>query len=139
MQIKFNNVVLAGEWSQSSDGLTREVSTIVQRTDFFRGSEPKWFNRDNYSASISFSTTRLFESIPAAEMFFLEHGDNEGTKTATQLTGIVEFTSFDGSASATRYARGRLTISMPAPVGVSIKASYRLEYGRLSLTPLTPD
>lgn len=66
-----------------------------------------------------------------AELFFLEHGDNEGTKDKTELVGLVEFICGD-IPQTTRYARGKLSMSFPKPIGVSVFTQYRLEYGRIT-------
>lgn len=131
MQILFNDIVLAGEFEESTSDLSRDASTIVQMSEFLRGTEPTWNDRGNYRSSIRFSTMRIFNTIMDAELFFLEHGDNEGTKTVTELTGIVTFKCGD-SPQATRYARGKLSINMPRPFGVSVVTQYQIEYGRLS-------
>lgn len=140
MQIKFNSVlVLAGEWTESTADLSREVATQIQRAEFLRGTEPSWFDRGNYSATLTWKTQRLFASIVEAELFFLEHGDNEGTSTSTELTGIVEFIMQDEIRTQRRYARGRLSIRFGTPIGVHVDTFYNLEYGRLSKTQLTAD
>lgn len=118
--------------------MTREVGTQVQRAEYLRGSEPEWFERGNYVASMRWKIQRTFTSIVEADMFFLEHGDNEGTSVPTELVGVVQFISADElNGNQVRYARGKLTITFDPPVGVAVDCNYALEYGRLSKTPLT--
>lgn len=140
MQIKFNSVlVLAGEWTESTADLSREVESQIQEVEYLRGSEPSWFGRGNYSSTMSWKRQLIFASIVEAEMFFIEHGDNEGTANQTELTGIVEFVSQDEFQLQRRYARGRLSIRFGTPIGVHVDAFYNLKYGRLSKTLLTAE
>ena len=135
MQIKFNNVlVLAGEWTEGTSDLTREVSTQVQESEFLRGTEPEWIERGNFKNVFRWKTQRTFESIVKAEMFYIEHCDNEGTQEQTELVGVAEFISSDGKAIQRRYARGKINASFGTPIGVHIETFYTLECGRMSKT-----
>lgn len=134
MRIVWNDTLeIVGEGRFSSSEISREISENIQRQEFLNGTEPQWTSRGNHFNSISVSRWQEFETVAEAELFFLEHGDTEGKPNyETPMVGVVTFYLGDETTGAAiRYANGMLKIRIETPIGVGIRTSYTIEYGRI--------
>src|SRR2546421_807524 len=75
MKIKWDSIWLSDEFAADGyqSGPTLNGRQIVQEAQFLRAAQSQFFARGNRSVLLSFSVTRVFSSISAAEQFFLGH------------------------------------------------------------------
>lgn len=128
MKITIGDTVLAGTWDESVCDFNFEGGVTFQDVAYFRGAEPKYFNRGNESATISFTVRRVHIDEVVCQMFVLEH------MTQAVKTGVVTFTvaKASGAKKAELYANGKLTTVGTSFKGVESRVRYSLKVGKIT-------
>src|SRR5262245_33096127 len=75
MRITFNKIVLTDLGTMSPAGLQFDHTRAIQRDEGPRWSQPQWRERNNRFSVLSFSTTKIHDSVGAAEAFLEDHND----------------------------------------------------------------
>lgn len=124
MKIKWDSLWLSDEFAADGyqSGLSLNGRQIVQEAQFLRAAQSQFFARGNRSVSLSFSVTRVFSSVSAAEQFFLGH-------YATIVDGPATLTcrckNTDGTTTDVLIQNAVLeSLSEPRYIGVSVNISY---------------
>lgn len=100
-----------------------------QDVKFFRGAEPKYFNRGNEEATISFSVRRVHVNQSECIMFCLEH------MTSTPKKGLITFSADRANPKKFElYAKGKVATVGSAFKGKESRMRYTLKVGQISRT-----
>jgi hypothetical protein len=116
---------LAGSDEESVSDFRFENGSVIQDVEFFRGSEPSFFDRGNQRGTVTFTVRRLHNDTTDAQLFCLDHGGS-----ATKV-GLVTFTATGGGRDGVRYANGALQPMGASFMGLQSTIQYRLSIGKI--------
>ena len=109
----------------------RKVSTIdKQEGHFIRAAQVKLWDRQNVKTTLSFSTTRKFGTVPAAEEWMLDH------EASYPRTGTLVLESILAGGAIVRRYMGGTVVNPPelSHEGVSVLIRYTAEGGIITTT-----
>lgn len=115
----------------SSSGFVKSPKAALQENNFARGANGSFFDRGNLTTEISFTATRTFDTVGAAERFMLQYD------RLTSREGAVVMIMADGSME-------QLAAAVASPPrmthrGVTVDISHTVQGGGITLRPVTFD
>lgn len=138
MKIWFGTVQLADELNYHCENFSNPWRNGVSQVPLLRALEPKMFDGMNQSHTITFTISRIHESIKAAEVFYLRHA------TELPATGILKIVSRgeDGQEMTEWYGTptnpaGLASVSPQPPEGVHTIHNYTFLAGYVRITDPT--
>ena len=129
MQIKIETTVLADAdlavGRVGPSGLTLNGTQIVDEAEFFRAASPTYFVRGGAGVALTFSVTRFFSSVRAAEAFALLHFGE------IPREGLVTVTAGEEGDTQVLYLRGAALdgFIVPGTRGTCVVVQYTLRGG----------
>ena len=109
---------------ETPDKFSIRTDRLVQTAQFLRGKQNKKIDRGNRHTAITFSVTRLFNTVPDAEQYILMH------ETTIPGTGLVTFRTLANGKFYLQNAVIQTTESHQT--GKTTFHSYQIEGGILS-------
>jgi len=127
MKVKIDNYSLASGNLEGVSNFRINGQRQAQIGQFLRAEDVKVFNRKNLQTNVSFTVTRLHESLMIAEIFILQHDRD------VPAQGLVTFIAGDeGGKQIERYLNAAMIqVSERSFIGVSTMHSYTIIGGEL--------
>lgn len=126
MQLKINDVVIAGDGEIGPQGLHVNGQILPQPAEFLRAEEIKVFNRKNARTVIAFARTQRFDDLADAEVFLWEHC------AEVLIQGLLTITAKSETKEVERYIQNALCRSYNAhQLGVTIFTDYEILGGKI--------
>lgn len=107
----------------------RNAEQLFDIVPLLRAANTKQFDRKNQTNTLTFSTTRLFDTVDDADIFQLDYEDNY------PLTGIIMLESpVAGGGVLRRYmANSVMQIPEMEPTGLTLKLNYQIIGGAITV------
>ena len=105
-------------------GFTFNGRQIVQEVQFLRAAHSTFFARGNRSVSLSFSVTRIFDSVENAELFMLGHYESLSDGPASLVLTCEDTEVFIADAVLE-------SVSEPNYIGASVTVQYSFRAPRI--------